>query len=129
MLDLGHPYTHYTPCVPVQTDMCQDAYQLLYDCCSADRTGLPPPAPRGRLLTIIRMTQNDHAKVEGKRVDCLEASIQKLIGDPEFEILRSNCFHHKGGLFAEAAQKADAPVGYTMYSHNAHLITPNNLLW
>ena len=90
--------------------MCQDAYGFLYDCCVEDRTGMPPPAPRGHLLTTITCAQNDMAAVEHKRVDCLEAGIRNLIGDDDFEILRAECFHHKGGLFAEAAQKAGSKV-------------------
>ena len=41
-----------------QTDMCQEAYDKLYQACYADRTGMPPPAPAGMLLTIITQTQN-----------------------------------------------------------------------
>ena len=97
--------------------MCQDAYQLLHDSCSADRTGLPPPAPRGHLLTTITGSQSDHAAVEHKRVDCLVKSIRILTGDEDFDILRSDCFHHKGGLFAAAAQNADSKVRFLTHVH------------
>ena len=97
--------------------MCQDAYQLLHDSCSADRTGLPPPAPRGHLLTTITGSQNDHAGVEHKRVDCLVISIRILTGNEDFDILRSDCFHHKGGLFAVAAQNADSKVRFLTHTH------------
>lgn len=55
----------------------------------------------------------DHAAGEHKRVDCLEASIRILMGDPEFQLGRADCFHHKAGLIANAAQKADAGVVVT----------------
>lgn len=32
------------------------------------------------------------------------------MGDPEFELMRADCFHHKGGLIANAAQRADNEV-------------------
>lgn len=41
---------------------------------------------------------------------CLELSIRVLMGDPHFELIKTECFHHKGGLFATAAQKADVKV-------------------
>ena len=41
-----------------QTDLCQEAYLLLYNECRTDRTGMPVPAPSGHLLTIITGTQN-----------------------------------------------------------------------
>ena len=35
------------------------------------------------------------------------------MGDPEFELIRSKCFHHKGGLIANAAQEASSKVVVT----------------
>ena len=48
--------------------------------------------------------------MEKKRVGCLEESIRTLLGQPEFKLQRALCFHHKGGLFAGAAQDADVKV-------------------
>lgn len=87
------------------------------------------PAPRGHLLTTITGSQSDHAGVEHKRVDCLVISIRILTGDEDFDILRSDCFHHKGGLFAVAAQNADSKVRFlthahtVVYTHNSRLHT------
>ena len=52
----------------------------------------------------------DHAVGEHKRVECLQVSIRALMGDPQFELTRADCFHHKGGLIANAAQRADNGV-------------------
>ena len=52
----------------------------------------------------------DHAEVEKKRVGCVEMAIRNLMGDPEFTLSRTECFHHKGGLIASAAQEADNTV-------------------
>ena len=41
-----------------QTDMCQSAYGEMYKACLEDRTGMPPPAPDGHLLTTVKKTTN-----------------------------------------------------------------------
>ena len=41
-----------------QTDMCQYAYGEMYKVCAEDRTGMPPPAPDGHLLTTVKKTTN-----------------------------------------------------------------------
>ena len=48
--------------------------------------------------------------MEKKRVRCLEESIRTLLGQPEFKLHQALCFHHKGGLFASAAQDADVKI-------------------
>ena len=93
-----------------QMDLCQAAYNLVWNECIMDRTGMPEPAPDGHLLTIATCAQNDNAGVEKKRVSCLEASIRVALDDPEFEILRAGCGHHKVGIIANATQKADNKV-------------------
>ena len=93
-----------------QMDLCQSAYNIVWNECIMDRTGMPRPAPDGLLLTIVTYAQNDNAGVEKKRVCCLEASIRVALNDPEFEILAAECGHHKGGLICNAAQKADNKV-------------------
>ena len=52
---------------------------MLADRCD-DTTDMPRRVPDGMLLTNLKNTNNDHASVECKRVDCLEASIRTLTG-------------------------------------------------
>ena len=67
---------------------------------------MPNPAPAGKLMCGVRNSQNDHAAVEGKRVDCLEAALRVKMDDPTFVLNRATCAHHKIGLFATGVQKA-----------------------
>ena len=61
---------------------------------------MPKKAPPGHLLVNQKNSQNDHAGVELKRVDCIEDAIQALIDDEDFKLNRATCTHHKLGLFA-----------------------------
>ncbi len=93
-----------------QMDLCQGAYNAVWNECIMDRTAMPRPAPDGHLLTIATCSQNDNAGNEKVRVSCLEASIRVALGDPDYEILKAGCGHHKVGLIANAAQKYDNKV-------------------
>ena len=101
-----------------EADKCQEAYHYLWDAAAAelrDQNAMPKKAPAGHLLVNMYNSQNDHAKVELTRVDCIELAIQSLLEDDTFEMNRATCTHHKIGLIAEACQKADAVLGNALF--------------
>lgn len=102
----------------MEADKCQQAYHLLWDrvpVALREQATMPNKVPDGHLLVNAHNAQNDHAKVELKRVDCIEIAIRKLLDDDTFEINRMTCGHHKIGIIAEACQRADSQIGESVF--------------
>ena len=109
-----------------EADKCQQAFHLLWDRTEAElraRGAMPDKAPNGRLLVNMYNSQNDHAAVELKRVDCIELAIRALLNDDTFEMNRASCGHHKIGLIAEACQRVDSKIGESAFG----VVTDKNI--
>ena len=102
----------------LQVDSCALIGATLCDVAAAelrDQNAVSKKAPADHLLVNMHNSQNDHAKVELTRVDCIEQAIRALLEDDTFEMNRATCTHHKIGLIAEACQEADAGLGKILF--------------
>jgi len=86
-----------------QSQLCQDAYGHLFDVTNKKLSvdvyaRMPRPAPHGHLLCNLKNSNNDHAGVELKRVDCVEAAIRLLTGNPAFTFNRATCDHRSRSI-------------------------------